>query len=92
MCARRPRPPRRAGLLTASAVGTARVTVRTGGRTIAQSVVPLFHVGAQVLPIELTRTGFAWLRTHRVVRVSVSATFRDLLAWTASASAPGTLR
>jgi hypothetical protein len=44
--------------LTASAVGTAPVTVRTGGRTIAQSVVLLFHVGAQVLPIELTRTGF----------------------------------
>ena len=50
------------------------------------------HTTRRTLPVELTRYGNTYLRHHRNVRVSLTATTRDLLANTATTTARGRLR
>jgi uncharacterized delta-60 repeat protein len=78
--------------LDASAPGLARVVIKTHGRVIAQSVLPVFAAGRKTLPVELTAFGNQWLSRHHPVAVSVTATARDLLTATATATASGSLR
>jgi uncharacterized delta-60 repeat protein len=78
--------------LSVSSPGLALVKVRAGRRVVAQSVLPIFRGGRHLLPVELTKSGNRFLRSHRRVRVSVVATARDLLAGQATARARGTLR
>jgi hypothetical protein len=68
--------------MQASAVGVARVKITQGGRAIAHSLLPVFKTLRGILPVELTRYGNAYLRRHRNVRVSITATARDLLTRT----------
>jgi uncharacterized delta-60 repeat protein len=79
-------------VLKASAVGLARVTITHGGRTIAQSLLPVFTTKSRTLPVELTHFGNAYLRRHRDVRVSIAATAGELLTNTATTTALGRLR
>ncbi len=80
--------------LRSSAVGLARVRITHGGRTIALSLVPVFGTGSyQTLPIALTKYANTYLRRHhRNLRVSATATVRDLLTATATATAAARLR
>jgi uncharacterized delta-60 repeat protein len=78
--------------LDASAPGLARVTIKAAGRVIASSVLPVFGSGPRTLPVELTTYGTHLLAGHRGIRVTASATTRNLLTGTAHASATGTLR
>jgi hypothetical protein len=75
-----------------SGPGLALITVKAGRRTIARSIAPVFNGGTQRLHALLTLTGRRALRHAHGVRISVRATFRDLVAVTATASARGTLR
>lgn len=79
--------------LRLSQIGLARVKIRAGGHTIAQSVLPAFTTRTRTLPVELTTTGNRMLRhRHRPLRVSVAVTGRDVLTDLGTASARGTLR
>lgn len=78
--------------LKVSAVGLAHVTITHGGRAIANSLLPVFNTARQTIPVELTSYGNAYLRQHRNVRVSITATTHDLLATTATTTAQGRLR
>ncbi len=78
--------------LQASGVGLARVKITRGGRAIAHSLLPVFKTSQSILPVELTRYGNAYLRRHRDVRVSITATARDLLTNTETTNARGRLR
>jgi uncharacterized delta-60 repeat protein len=78
--------------LKASAVGLARVKILAGRRAIAHSLLPVFTTARHVLPVELTKYGNLYLRRHRNVRVTISATGRDLLTTTRTATARGRLR
>ena len=79
--------------LTSSAVGLARVSVSTrGGRVIARGLLPVFKTTRHTLLAGLTKYGNTYLRRHRDVRVSVSATGRDLLASSTTATARGRLK
>jgi uncharacterized delta-60 repeat protein len=78
--------------LDASAPGLARVTIRVNGRAIAESVLAVFGSGPRTLPVELTKYGNTLLGGGHGVRVSASATVRNLLSATAGATAAGTLR
>lgn len=75
-----------------SGPGLALITVKWGHRTIAKSIAPVLRGGAQRLQAFLTLTGRRALRHRHGVRISVRATFEDLVAQRASASARGTLR
>jgi uncharacterized delta-60 repeat protein len=79
-------------VLKASAVGLARVKVTHGGRAIAHSLLPVFTTRSRTLPVELTQYGNTYLRRHRNVRVTITATARDLLTTTATTIARGRLR
>ncbi len=79
-------------VVKASAVGLTRVRIKHGDRVIADSLLPLFTTAQQTLPVELTRYGNAYLRGRRTVRVSITATARDLLTTTATTIARGRLR
>jgi uncharacterized delta-60 repeat protein len=78
--------------LKASAVGLARVKIVHGDRAIALSLLPVFTTSRTTLPVELTSYGNTYLRTHRNVRVTITATARDLLTNTTTATARGRLR
>jgi uncharacterized delta-60 repeat protein len=78
--------------LKSSAVGLARVRVKHGTRTIALALLPLFKTTRHTLQVGLTKYGNTYLRHHRNVRVTISATGRDLLTSTDSATARGRLR
>lgn len=78
--------------LKSSAVGLARVTIRHGDRAIAQSLLPVFKTKRQTLPVELTKYGNVYLRHHHDIRVSLTATGRDLLRSTATTRARARLR
>lgn len=78
--------------LKSSAVGLARVKITVGRRAIAHSLLPVFATSRHTLPVELTKYGNAYLRRHRNVRVTISATGRDLLTATRTARARGRLR
>lgn len=78
--------------LTLSQPGLARVTIKAHGRVIAQNVLPAFGHGEMSIPVELTAYGNTYLRNHRGVKVTATATGRDLLTNTATATASGTLR
>lgn len=78
--------------LLSSAVGLARVTIRHGDRAIAQSLLPVFTTKRQTLPVELTKYGNTFLRHHRNLRVSLTATGRDLLTNTVTTMARARLR
>lgn len=77
---------------TTDGPGLALLTVRAGHRTIAKSIAPVLRSGPQRLRALLTRTGRRYLRHRRHVRVSVRATFTDLVAQRATSTARGTLR
>jgi uncharacterized delta-60 repeat protein len=79
-------------VLKASAVGLAHVKVTHGGRAIAHSLLPVFTTTSRTLPVELTHYGNTYLRHHRNVSVSVTATARDLLTSSARTTARGRLR
>ncbi|MDT7803232.1 MAG: hypothetical protein QOI78_6665 [Actinomycetota bacterium] len=79
-------------VLKASAVGLARVKITHGGRAIAHSLLPIFTTTSRTLPVELTSYGNSYLRRHRNVSVSITATARDLLTTTATTTARGRLR
>jgi uncharacterized delta-60 repeat protein len=79
-------------VLKSSAVGLARVKITHGGRAIAHSLLPVFTTTSRTLPVELTHYGNAYLRHHRNVSVSITATARDLLTSTATTTARGRLR
>jgi hypothetical protein len=72
--------------------GLARLTVKVGKRTVARSTAAVFFTGTQRLPALLTLTGRRTPKHARRVRVTVTATFRDLAGSTATATARGTLR
>jgi uncharacterized delta-60 repeat protein len=77
----------------ASGPGLCLLRVKAGGRVIAHSTAPVYASGPQRLPALLTTAGRRYLRSHRHrVRVTVTATFRDLVGSRASATAIGTLR
>ncbi len=78
--------------LKGSATGLARVKIMHGGRAIALSLLPVFKTTRHTLPVELTSYGNAYLRHHRNLQVSITATGRDLLANTATTTARGLLR
>ncbi len=77
--------------LQASKVGLVRVKITHRGRALALSLLPNFKTTRHTLPVELTRHGNAYLRRHRNLRVSITATARDLLTNNASATARGHL-
>jgi hypothetical protein len=76
----------------ASRVGLARVKVTRAGRALAHSVLPVFRTGRHTIPIELTRYGNTYLRSHRNVLVTITATGRDLLTSSVRTTARGRLR
>jgi uncharacterized delta-60 repeat protein len=77
----------------ASGPGLCLLRVTAGGRVIARSTAPVFSTGPQRLRALLTTAGRRYLRRHaHHVRVTVTATFRDLVGARASARALGTLR
>ncbi len=76
----------------ASSTGLTRVKITHGGRAIAYSLLPLFTTKRHTLPVELTSYGNTYLRSHRNVRVAITATGRDLLANPMKTSAVGRLR
>jgi uncharacterized delta-60 repeat protein len=79
--------------LRASAEGLAAVRVRAGGQLIAHSLLPVFDTTRRVLPVELTHAGNSYLRRHRHgVRVTITATARDLLTNTSAATIRTMLR
>ncbi|HEY5196562.1 MAG TPA: hypothetical protein VIJ51_06000 [Solirubrobacteraceae bacterium] len=78
--------------LTLSRPGLARVVIRAHGGVVAQNVLPAFGHGETTIPVELTAYGNTLLRSHRGVKVTATATGRDLLTNTAMATASGTLR
>ena len=78
--------------LKSSAVGLARVRIKHGNRLIAQSLLPVFKTTRHTLLVGNTKYGNTYLRHHRNVRVTISATGRDLLASTDTATARGRLR
>ena len=78
---------------TTSGPGLALLEVRAGKRVLARSTAAVYRTGKQRLGAYLTVTGRSYLKHHRRVRVSVSATFRDLVGAQAKArTAHGTLR
>src|SRR3954470_10122444 len=78
---------------TTSGPGLALLEVRAGKRVIAKSTAAVYRTGRQRLRAFLTTTGRSYLKHARHVRVSVRATFRDLVAAQAKArTAHGTLR
>jgi uncharacterized delta-60 repeat protein len=77
--------------LDASAPGLALVTIRAGGSVIARSLLPILAAGPQTLPVALTSRGAGLLRDAAGVRVTASASGRDLLGALAHAAATGTL-
>jgi uncharacterized delta-60 repeat protein len=78
--------------LKSSAVGLARVRIKHGNRLIAQSLLPVFKTTRHTLLVGNTKYGNTYLRHHRNVRVTISATGRDLLTSTDTATARGRLR
>lgn len=80
-------------LATTSAAGLARIEIRSRGRLIARTNAPVFRAGAgQRLLVFLTREGRRVLAGAHDLPVSVTATFRDLVASEARATAHGRLR
>jgi uncharacterized delta-60 repeat protein len=79
-------------VVTASAVGLARVKILHGARAVAHSLLPVFGTTSRTLPVELTAYGNAYLRRHRNVTLTVRASGRDLLTNTATTTARGRLR
>jgi uncharacterized delta-60 repeat protein len=77
--------------LDVSMPGLTRVSVTTGGRLIAESVLASLAPGAQTLPVELTTGGASLLATRSGLRVTATATARDLVTETARTVASGTL-
>jgi hypothetical protein len=69
-----------------------KIRTRDGRHVLAQSVLPLFGTTARTLPVELTKTGNAWLRRHRNIRVIVAVTARDLFGTLTTTTARGTVR
>lgn len=78
--------------LKSSAPGLTRVKITHGGRAIAYSLLPVFTTSSHTLAVELTSYGNTYLRTHRNVRVAITAGGRDLLANPTKTSAVGRLR
>ncbi|HWH10141.1 MAG TPA: hypothetical protein VG165_03370 [Solirubrobacteraceae bacterium] len=77
--------------LDVSAPGLARVVIKSAGRVIAQSVLPVFVAGPVTLPVELTTFGDQWLKTRPRSRLTVTLRARDLLTHVAKATAAGRL-
>jgi uncharacterized delta-60 repeat protein len=74
-----------------SGPGLCLLRVTAGHRVIAHSTAPVFSAGQQRLRALLTKVGRRYLRHAHRVRVTITATFRDLLASDANAHAKGTL-
>ena len=68
-----------------------RAHIAAHGHLLARRLLPILHVGRQLLPVGLTRPGQRYLRHHRHVRVAILATARDLLASTSAISGGGIL-
>jgi uncharacterized delta-60 repeat protein len=90
---------RRAGrairvLANTSGPGLADVRVSARGRLVAHTIAPVMRAGSgQRLSVYFTKAGRALLRAGRgPVRVTVTATFRNLVRADATASATGVLR
>jgi hypothetical protein len=75
-----------------SGPGLCLLRVKVGNRVIARSIAPVLSTGPQRLRALLTTVGRRYLRHAHRVRVTVTATFRDLVRAQASARATGTLR
>ncbi len=75
-----------------SGPGLCLLRVKAGGRVIARSTAPVFSTGPQRLRALLTTAGRRYVRHAHHVRVSVAASFRDLVGIEARAHATGTLR
>jgi uncharacterized delta-60 repeat protein len=75
-----------------SVPGLARVVIRSGGRVVAQSVLPVFTGGSTTLPVELTSFGARWLKLHPESRLTAELEARDLLTSVVTADASGRLR
>lgn len=78
--------------LTLDQPGLARVVIKAHGRVVAQNVLPVFGPGAAILPVELTSYGDQLLRSRRGIRVTATATGRDLLTNAATSTSSATLR
>jgi uncharacterized delta-60 repeat protein len=77
--------------LDVSAPGLARVRIKAGGRVIAEGVDGVFAAGRHGVKVRLTAYGAGVLRGQDGVRVTASATARDLVTEGTTASATGTL-
>ncbi|HWH10144.1 MAG TPA: hypothetical protein VG165_03385 [Solirubrobacteraceae bacterium] len=78
--------------LTQDEPGLTRVVIKAHGRVVAQNVLPAFGHGEMTIPVELTTYGNQLLRDHKTIKVTATATGRDLLTNTATSTASGTLR
>lgn len=77
---------------TASAPGLAQLRVTAGRTVVARSTAAVFVAGRQRLAAYLTRAGRRRLRSARGVRVTVMASFRDVVGERATATTRGILR
>jgi uncharacterized delta-60 repeat protein len=77
---------------TTSGPGLAVLRVTAGGRVVATSTAPVLRTGHQRLRALLTVAARRSLRHAHRVRVTVTATFRDLVGRQATARARGVLR
>ncbi len=72
--------------LIASGAGLARIRVRDGrGRILAEGVEPVYRPGSANVLVQFTRAGATALRSGRRTAVTVTASFRDVLAGSATA-------
>jgi uncharacterized delta-60 repeat protein len=77
--------------LDVSEPGLARVRVNAAGHLIAAVVAAIFAAGRHTVTVRLTANGAGLLRGQGGVRVTATATARDLVTEGASATATGTL-
>jgi hypothetical protein len=77
---------------TTSGPGLARLTVRWRGVVVARSTAPVYATGGQRLAAYLTLAGRRALRSAHHVRITVTATFRDLAGEQARSTTRATLR
>lgn len=77
--------------LDTSARGLARVSITGAGSVIADGVLPIFAPGPRILAVALSARGASLLRGSGGLRITATATARDLVGRGARARAAGTL-
>jgi uncharacterized delta-60 repeat protein len=72
--------------------GLARVTVRSGGRVLVKSVIPVFSSGGQTLRVGLSASVAHTLGKARAARLTTTVSFRDLVGHQVTRRIRGILR